>query len=93
MPEIADPLVLDLVEWIAREPRPYAEVIATWRTSCPRLTIWEDAADRGYVARANGCGRRIDRGRDRSRRKIAARAWPHRASASSLSRVRQIACH
>jgi hypothetical protein len=26
-------------------------VIATWRTSCPRLTIWEDAVDRGYVAR------------------------------------------
>lgn len=47
----ADPLVLDFVEWVAREPRAYAEVIATWTTSCPRLTIWEDAADRGYVAR------------------------------------------
>ena len=39
MTEIADPLVLDLVEWIAREPRPYSEVIESWRTSCPRLTI------------------------------------------------------
>ncbi len=47
----ADPLVLDFVEWVAREPRAYVEVIATWKTSCPRLTIWEDAADRGYVAR------------------------------------------
>jgi hypothetical protein len=47
----ADPLVLDFVEWVAREPRLYSEVIATWRTSCPRLTIWEDAVDRGYVAR------------------------------------------
>lgn len=47
----ADPLVLDFVEWVAREPRAYAEVIATWKTSCPRLTIWEDAADRGYAAR------------------------------------------
>ena len=46
-----DALVLDLVEWVAREPRLYAEVIETWRTSCPRLTIWEDAVDRGYVAR------------------------------------------
>ncbi|THD63064.1 MAG: hypothetical protein E7813_19010 [Bradyrhizobium sp.] len=46
-----DPLVLDLVEWIAREPRLYAEVIESWRTSCPRLTIWEDAVDRGYVTR------------------------------------------
>jgi DNA-binding MarR family transcriptional regulator len=26
-------------------------VIEAWRTSCPRLTIWEDAVDRGYVAR------------------------------------------
>jgi hypothetical protein len=51
MTEAADPLVLDFVEWIAREPRPYSEVIATWRTSCPRLTIWEDAADAGYVTR------------------------------------------
>ena len=30
---------------------PYAEVLEVWRTSCPRLTIWEDAVDRGYVAR------------------------------------------
>lgn len=51
MADPSDPLVLDLVEWIAREPRLYSEVIETWRTSCPRLTIWEDAVDRGYVAR------------------------------------------
>jgi hypothetical protein len=51
MTDATDPLVLDLVEWIAREPRLYAEVIDAWRTSCPRLTIWEDAVDRGYVAR------------------------------------------
>jgi hypothetical protein len=51
MGDIADPLVLDFVEWIARKPRLYSEVIATWRTSCPRLTIWEDAVDRGFVER------------------------------------------
>jgi len=51
MTDPSDPLVLDLVEWVAREPRLYSEVIETWRTSCPRLTIWEDAVDRGYVAR------------------------------------------
>jgi hypothetical protein len=58
MAEKADPLVLDFVEWIAREPRRYSEVIATWRTSCPRLTIFEDAVDGGYVARGtlNGSG-------------------------------------
>ena len=56
MAETTDPLVLDLVEWIGREPRPYSEVIETWRTSCPRLTIWEDAIDRGYVARQPAAG-------------------------------------
>jgi hypothetical protein len=56
MSELADPLVLDFVEWIAREPRTYSEVIGTWKTSCPRLTIWEDAADRGYVARETIAG-------------------------------------
>ena len=56
MVETADPLVLDFVEWIAREPRVYAEVVTTWKTSCPRLTIWEDAADCGYVARETVAG-------------------------------------
>ena len=58
MTESADPLVLDFVEWIAREPRAYAEVVGAWKTSCPRLTIWEDAAEGGYVARESlsGCG-------------------------------------
>ena len=52
----ADSLVLDLLEWVARQPRPYSEVIATWRTSCPRLTIWEDAVDSGFVARETVAG-------------------------------------
>ncbi len=46
-----DALVLDLVEWVARVPRPYDEVLEAWRTSCPRLTIWEDAVERGLVRR------------------------------------------
>ena len=42
-------LVLDLVEWIAKQPRPYAEVMDAWRTSCPRFPVWEDAVERGLV--------------------------------------------
>lgn len=42
-------LVLDLVEWVAAKPRTYAEVMDAWRTSCPRLPIWEDANDLGLV--------------------------------------------
>jgi hypothetical protein len=56
MTDATDPLVLDFVEWIAREPRLYAEVVVTWKTSCPRLTIWEDAADQGLVARETIAG-------------------------------------
>jgi hypothetical protein len=44
-------LVLDLVEWVGQKPRRYAEVMEVWRTSCPRLTIWEDALDLGFLAR------------------------------------------
>lgn len=47
-------LILDLVEWIALAPRPYGEVMDAWRTSCPRLPVWETACDRSYVQRSQG---------------------------------------
>lgn len=49
--ETLEPLILDLVEWIAKSPRSYPEVMDAWRTSCPRLPVWEDAVDRRLVAR------------------------------------------
>ena len=49
-------LVLDLVEWVAKAPRPYAEVMEAWRTSCPKLTVWEEAVDRGLVVRESRKG-------------------------------------
>ncbi len=54
-----DPLILDLLEWIGREPRSYADVIDAWRTSCPRLTVWEDAMDRGFAVREHVPGREV----------------------------------
>jgi len=42
-------LILDLLEWINREERTYAEVMDAWRTSCPRFPIWEEASDRGLI--------------------------------------------
>ncbi len=50
-------LVRDLVSWVAREPKPYSEVMEAWQTSCPRLPIWEDALEHGLVVRE-----RADRG-------------------------------
>jgi len=41
--------MLDLVEWLERRPRSYTEAIEAWRTSCPRLTVWEDAMEQGLI--------------------------------------------
>jgi hypothetical protein len=46
-----DALILDLLEWIGTASRPYAEVMDAWRTSCPRLPVWEDANERGFIER------------------------------------------
>ena len=51
VPDAVDALILDLLEWVGPHPRPYAEVLDAWRTSCPRLPVWEDANDRGFIAR------------------------------------------
>ena len=50
MSDVLTPLTLDFLAWLIAAPRSYAEVMDAWRTSCPRLTIWEDAVDNGLVA-------------------------------------------
>lgn len=45
-----------LLEWIAAQPRTYAEVMDAWRSTCPKLTIWEDVLDRGLVRVERGDG-------------------------------------
>jgi hypothetical protein len=52
-----DTLILDLLDWIGPHPRPYSEVIEAWRTSCPRLPVWEEANERGLVERSHEIGR------------------------------------
>jgi D-3-phosphoglycerate dehydrogenase / 2-oxoglutarate reductase len=51
MPDPVEPLILDLLEWIGPGSRPYAEVLEAWRTSCPRLPVWEEANARGFLQR------------------------------------------
>jgi len=36
-------LLRQFLGWVGEAPRPYAEAMEGWRTSCPRLSIWEDA--------------------------------------------------
>ncbi len=57
MSETVDSLILDLLEWVGPEPRPCDEVLDAWRTSCPRLPVWEDANDRGFLERRRVPGR------------------------------------
>jgi hypothetical protein len=47
----SDALTLQLLEWVAKEPRSYVEVMEAWRTSCPHLPIWEDALKDGLIER------------------------------------------
>lgn len=53
---IIEPLILDLLEWIGAGAQPYSEVIEAWRTSCPRLPVWEEASARGYLTRTHSPG-------------------------------------
>ncbi len=58
---LMESLILDLLEWLVRRDRSYDEVMDAWRTSCPRLPVWEDANDRGLVMKEQVQGRSIVR--------------------------------
>ena len=49
MSDPVEALIVDLLQWVGREPRAYAEVMEAWRTSCPRLPVWEEANARGFL--------------------------------------------
>jgi hypothetical protein len=52
----ADHLTIQFLGWISEAPRTYGEAIDAWRTSCPRLTIWEDAVREGLIRIEHGAG-------------------------------------
>jgi len=49
---VIESLILDLLEWIGTRDRTYDEAMDAWRTSCPKLPVWEEANDRGFVTTA-----------------------------------------
>lgn len=58
MPDITvESLILDLLEWVGSKKRTYDDVMDAWRTSCPKLPVWEDANALGLVVTesVNGC--------------------------------------
>jgi hypothetical protein len=56
MADTLEALILDLLQWISPD-KSYAEVMDAWRTSCPKLPIWEEANERGFVVRERADGR------------------------------------
>jgi hypothetical protein len=48
---VVEALIVDLLKWLATADRSYEEVMDAWRTSCPKLPVWEEANDRGLVIR------------------------------------------
>ena len=61
MSDTVDNLVLDLLEWVQHKERTYHETMDAWRTSCPRLPVWEEANDRGLVETTSHHGRLLVR--------------------------------
>jgi hypothetical protein len=47
--EAVDGLLRQFLAWVGERERSYGEVMDAWRTSCPRLTVWEDAVAEGLV--------------------------------------------
>ncbi|HEX8884437.1 MAG TPA: hypothetical protein VF797_08120 [Noviherbaspirillum sp.] len=42
-------LTLQMLQWIDQGRHSYADVLDVWKSTCPRLTIWEDACADGLV--------------------------------------------
>jgi hypothetical protein len=53
---VVEALIRDLLAWLAVGEKEYGEVMDAWRTSCPKLPVWEDANELGLVVveRVNG---------------------------------------
>ncbi len=47
-------LTQQFLAWIADGPRTYGEAMDAWRSTCPHLSIWEDAVRNGLVRLENG---------------------------------------
>ncbi|MBB1629801.1 hypothetical protein [Cupriavidus sp. UME77] len=48
--------LLAFLAWLDAMPRTFADTMEAWRTSCPRLSAWEDATTAGLVDMASRPG-------------------------------------
>jgi hypothetical protein len=56
MSTVVDALILDLLRYVANGDRLYDDVMEAWRTSCPRLPVWEEASSRELISRVRSNG-------------------------------------
>jgi hypothetical protein len=49
MPDSHTALTRQLLEWIAGSRQTYGQALEVWKTSCPRMSIWEDALMDGLI--------------------------------------------
>lgn len=50
----ASALMLQFLAWVDSRPRTYAEAMEAWRSTCPRLSVWDDAVLDGLVRVESG---------------------------------------
>jgi hypothetical protein len=67
VPAVTAP-TLQMLAWIAEQSRSYAETTEVWKTSCPRLAVWEDALADELVRVDRGCVLLTTAGRNLLRR-------------------------
>lgn len=60
MSEAASLIMLQFLAWVADRPRTYPETMDAWRTTCPRLSVWEDAVIDGFVRIENNTSRAVN---------------------------------
>jgi hypothetical protein len=59
MPQQPSLIMLQFLAWIADRPRNYAQTMEAWRSSCPRLSVWEDAIIEGLIRIESNANRSI----------------------------------
>lgn len=59
MSEPASLIMLQFLTWVADRPRTYGQTMEAWRSTCPRLSVWEDAIIEGLVRIENGGSRAV----------------------------------
>jgi len=52
-------IMIQFLAWVADRPRNYAQCMDAWRSTCPRLSVWEDAIIDKLVRVENDANRSV----------------------------------